>query len=118
MGRSAPAMRGGIVNLREALEQVKRDQPHLTGNELRRAVRALRDQANAAETQDGQGPPPTPGAAKSPRKAASVGEAWVGLAVVVVGTQVVGYLAWGSPLNEPHWFDALHLFLLIAAVVG
>ncbi len=103
------------MNLKEALEQVRHDQPHLAGKELRRAVRALRDQANAADTQDQQAQPSPADAAERPRPV-RVGEAWAGLAVVAVGTQLLSYLVWGS--DEPRWYDVLRAFLLVAAVVG
>ncbi|MFJ5644040.1 hypothetical protein [Streptomyces sp. NPDC093223] len=108
------------MNLRDAKEQVERDQPHLTGTAKVQAIKALRDQARASGTwkaKSDRKPEPAP-KPEPVEKVTSVGAAWLGLLVVIVVTQVVGYLAWGSPLDEPHWYDVLHLFLLIAAVVG
>jgi hypothetical protein len=97
------------MNLKEALRQVEREQPHLTGRAKRQAIRALRDQANAAEPQEAQ-------AEKPASKPASVGDAWAFLAFVVIGMRVISYFVWG--LDQPHWYDFLYVVLLIAAVSG
>jgi hypothetical protein len=100
------------MNLKEALRQVEREQPHLTGKAKRQAIRALRDQANATEPQE----PQAAQAEKPASKPVSVGDAWAFLAFVVIGMRVISYFVWG--LDQPHWYDFLYVVLLIAAVSG
>lgn len=99
------------MNLKEALRQVEREQPHLTGRAKRQAIRALRDQANATEPQEPQAEKPAP-------KPVSVGDAWVFLAIVVIGMRLVSYFVWGSVMDQPHWYDVLYVVMLIAGISG
>jgi hypothetical protein len=102
------------MKLRDAKEQVEREQPHLTGTAKMQAIKALRDstaepnlqEPKSAEAQD----------EKPARKPASVGEAWGFLVFVIVAMQLIPWIAWGSLTAEPHWYDVLHAALLVGAV--
>jgi hypothetical protein len=108
VGRSAPKREGETVNLRDAKEQVEREQPHLTGTAKIEAIKALREQAKAAEPRE-EKPAPKP---------AGIGEAWAFLALVVIGMRVVSYFVWGGVMAQPHWYDVLYVVMLIAAISG
>lgn len=105
------------MNLKDALRQVEREQPHLRGAAKRQAIKALRDQSEQAEL-DLQEPKPVEAQdEETARKPTSVGEAWALLVLVIVGMQVIPYFVWGSLDGEPHWYDVLHAVLLIGAVI-
>ena len=105
------------MNLKDALRQVEREQPHLTGTAKMQAIKALRSQPTPTDEAlqehnpaEGQGDEPA-------WKTASVGEAWGFLVFVIVAMQLIPWIAWGSLTAEPHWYDVLHAALLIGAVV-
>jgi hypothetical protein len=100
------------VNLRDAKEQIEREHPELTGTAKLQAIKALREQAAANETQPEQDETPKP---------ATVGESWVALAIVFIGMRGIAWAVWGSPTAGPVWYDVLYVVLLvtgIAAVAG
>lgn len=102
------------MKLKDAMEQVEREQPHLTGTAKIQAIKALRD--SAAEPEPREQKPSDNEGEKTPRKPASVRDAWVFLVFVIVAMQLIPVAAWGSLTAEPHWFDVLHAALLIGAV--
>ena len=103
------------MKLRDAMAQVEREQPHLTGTEKLEAIKALREQPAKPELK--KPTPANPEGEKPARKPTSVGEAWALLALVIIGMQVIPYFVWGSLDAEPHWYDALHAVLLVGAVI-
>lgn len=102
------------MNLKDAMEQVEREQPHLTGTAKLQAIKALRSQPKPAEPEPQE--PVEAQDEKTGTKPASVGEAWGFLVFVVVVMQLIPWVAWGSLMTEPHWYDVLHAALLVAAV--
>lgn len=103
------------MKLRDAKEQVEREQPHLTGTAKMQAIKALRDSTAAPKPQE---PKPAEAQDEKPeRKQASVGEAWGFLVFVIVAMQLIPWAVWGSLTEEPHWYDVLHAVLLVGATV-
>lgn len=104
------------MNLRDAMERVEREQPHLTGTAKIQAIKDMRSQPKP----EPQEPAPEPAEAedeKPARKPTSVGEAWGFLVFIIVAMQLIPWVAWGSLTAEPHWYDALHAVLLVGATV-
>lgn len=104
------------MKLRDAKEQVEREQPHLTGTAKMQAIKALRSQPKPADAEPPKEKPAEDQGDKPERKPASVGDAWGFLIFVIVAMQLIPWIAWGSPGAEPHWYDALHAVLLVGAV--
>lgn len=106
------------MKLRDAMEQVEREQPHLTGTAKIQAIKELRSRPKPAEPapQDQEPQPAEAQSEKTGGKGATVREAWEFLVFVIVAMQVIPWIAWGSSAAGPHWFDALHAVLLISAV--
>lgn len=106
------------MNLRDAMDQVEREQPHLTGTAKMQAIKALRSQPKPAdpEPQDQEPQPAEAQGEKAAGKRATVREAWEFLVFVIVAMQVIPWIAWGAPTAGPRWFDVLHAALLVAAV--
>lgn len=105
------------MNLKDAMEQVEREQPHLRGTAKLEAIKALRAQPAEPEPIETAPEPVKLEAEDSTRKPTSVGEAWALLALVAVGMRVIPYFVWGSLDGEPHWYDVLHAVLLIGAII-
>lgn len=106
------------MKLRDAMAQVEREQPHLTGTAKMEAIKALQAQPQPARA-EAEEPEPKPVESqdeKSGRGAASVGEAWGFLTFIAVGMQLAPLIVWGSLSGEPRWYDVLHAALLISAV--
>jgi hypothetical protein len=102
------------MKLKDAKEQVEREQPHLTGTAKIQAIKALR--ASTAEPEPQKQKPTKGQDEKTAPKPSSVRDAWGFLVFVIVAMQLIPWIAWGSPTAEPHWFDVLHAALLIGAI--
>lgn len=106
------------MRLRDAMRQVEREQPHLTGTAKLEAIKELRAQPQPAgpETEEPESKLTESEDAKTARKPATVGEAWGFLIFIAVGMQVAPWVVWGSLDGAPRWYDVLHAALLVAAV--
>jgi hypothetical protein len=105
------------MNLKDALQQVEREQPHLTGTAKMQAIKALRSQPTPTKEEPQEQTPAEDQRDEPAWKTASVGEAWGFLVFIVVAMQLTPWIAWGSLTGEPHWYDVLHAALLLGAVV-
>lgn len=105
------------MKLRDAMRQVEREQPHLTGTAKLEAIKALRAQPQPAgpEAEEPESKQAAPDDAKTARKPASVGEAWGFLIFIAVGMQLAPWVVWGSLDGAPHWYDVVHAVLLVVA---
>jgi hypothetical protein len=102
------------MKLKDALEQVEREQPHLTGSAKIQAIKELRDKARTIEK------PAVPIAQPKPpgRKSNPVRKAWRWLLVLTCGMAAIGFIAWDSAHGLPSWFPPLAGFQMLWAVGG
>ncbi|MFF1398057.1 hypothetical protein ACFVZD_30120 [Streptomyces sp. NPDC058287] len=98
------------MNLKDAKDQVEREHPELTAAEKIKAIKALRDQSNAAK-KDGTAH------AEETGQWPSVAGSWRFVAVVIIGMRALAWAVWGVPFDAPHWYDVLFVVQLIFGVV-
>ncbi|MGW5274065.1 hypothetical protein ACWEQP_16035 [Streptomyces sp. NPDC004044] len=98
------------MDLKDAKDQVEREHPELTGAEKSKAIKALRDQSNAAKKdgttqadESGQWP--------------SVARSWGFVATVIIGMRALAWAVWGVPFDSPHWYDVLFVAQMIFGAV-